>query len=256
MSDTDHRTPGDSLAATTHRQTVREYVDDLHRRRVTGIKRGAAAQLVRRLSSWEMRQAAKLHGTTLLLPLEKRKAQRLLDSQRGQLRLNLGSGPGRIDGWTNVDIVGMHPDLHWDLRRDLPFPDACAEAVFLEHVLEHIPLAGVVRVLDEARRVLKPGGIVRVGVPDFGRYARSYAGDRAFIEELRPGRPTPLLAIAEVAQFHGHVSAWDDETLVAVIEAAGFEDVEARAWGESRMDPAPDTELRRAESVYAEGIAP
>ena len=41
------------------------------------------------------------------------------------------------------------------------------------------------------------GGILRAGVPDFGRYAESYAGDRAFLEERRPGRPTPLLALAD-----------------------------------------------------------
>jgi len=245
------------LAATTERQTVSAYVDDLQNRKVTGIKRGLAANVVRKLSSWETRQNAKLHGTTLLYPLEKRKARRMLDeTPRGELQLNLGSGPYRLDGWLNVDIVGMRPDLHWDLRRPLPFPDDSAKAVFLEHVLEHIPLAGVMFVLGEAKRVLRPGGIIRVGVPDLGRYMKSYAGDQSFVNELRPGRPTALLAVAEVAQFHGHVSAWDDETLVAVLEAAGFQDVENKLWGESKLDPAPDTELRRAESVYAEGIAP
>jgi predicted SAM-dependent methyltransferase len=257
MTATEEPKPGESLAATTERQTVSAYIEDLQSRKTRGIQRGMAASVVRKLSSWETRQAAKLHGTTLLLPIEKRKARRIVEeTPHGELQLNLGSGPYRLDGWLNVDIIGMRPDLHWDLRRALPFPDGSAKAVFLEHVLEHIPLAGVMYVLGEARRVLRPGGVIRVGVPDLGRYMKSYAGDQSFVNELRPGRPTALLAVAEVAQFHGHVSAWDDETLVAVLEAAGFQDVENRAWGQSRLSPAPDTELRRAESVYAEGIAP
>jgi predicted SAM-dependent methyltransferase len=257
MTDIPEPKPGDSLAATSERQTVNAYIEDLQSRKTRGIQRGMAANVVRKLSSWETRQAAKLHGTTLLLPLEKRKAKKILEeTPHGELQLNLGSGPYRLDGWLNVDIIGMRPDLHWDLRRALPFPDGSARSVFLEHVLEHIPLAGVMYVLSEARRVLRPGGVIRVGVPDLGRYMKSYAGDRSLVNELRPGRPTALLAVAEVAQFHGHVSAWDDETLVAVLRAAGFEDVENKAWGESRLDPAPDTELRRAESVYAEGIKP
>ena len=120
----------------------------------------------------------------------------------------------------------MHPDVYWDLRRGVPFPDECAQAAFLEHVLEHFSLGDVVAVLKECHRVLAPGGIVRIGVPDFGRYLESYSGDRSFIEELRPGRPTPLLAVGEVALNHGHRSVWDGPTLVAVLEEAGF--VEAR----------------------------
>jgi predicted SAM-dependent methyltransferase len=202
-----------------------------------------------------VRQSAKLHGTTLMKPLAKRRASEIARG-RTDLRLNLGGGPVRIDGWINVDILGMHPDVHWDLRNGVPFPDGSAEAIFLEHVLEHFVLADVMTLLADCRRVLVPGGVLRVGVPDLGRYMRSYAGDHSVIDELRPGRPTALLAVAEVTQFHGHRSAWDAETLEAVLREAGFDEVAERRFGDSRIDPAPDTEFRRPESVYAEGIRP
>jgi predicted SAM-dependent methyltransferase len=153
----------------------------------------------------------------------------------------------------NVDVVGMAPDLHWDLRRRLPFPDGAARAVLLEHVLEHFTLEAGLEMLEECRRLLEPGGIVRVGVPDFGRYLESYAGDGAFVERLRPGRPTRLLAVAEVALAHGHRSVWDAETLTLALSDSGFPDAARRDFGDSGLDPAPDNPAREPETVYAEG---
>src|SRR5262249_28673563 len=156
-------------------------------------------------TTFELRQAAKVRGTVLLAPVERRRARRLV-GEGSPLRLHLGSGTHRLDGWVNVDLLGMPADLRWNVTRPLPFPDGSAAAVFLEHVLEHFPLGAGLGLLGESRRLLGPGGIVRVGVPDFGRYITSYAGDREFLESERPGRPTPLLAVAEVALAHGHRS--------------------------------------------------
>jgi predicted SAM-dependent methyltransferase len=231
---------------------LRRYLQEREASRTRGLERGRAVQLLRRVSPFELRQAAKMRGTVLLAPIERRKARRLL-ADPAPLRLHLGAGTHRPPGWVNVDVLGMSPDLHWDLRRRLPFPDGSAEAVFLEHVLEHYPLAAGLDLLEECHRVLAPGGIVRVGVPDFGRYLESYAGDGAFVERLRPGRPTRLVAVGEVALGHGHRSVWDAETLELVLTEAGFSDVRRRGFGDSALDPAPDNPEREPESVYAEG---
>ena len=233
---------------------IRRYLDEREAARTHGLERGGAARLLRRVTPFELRQAAKVHATKALAPLERRRAKEL--GQARPLRLHLGSGGHELEGWVNVDLVGMGSDLRWDLTSRLPFDDASAEAVFLEHVLEHFPLATVLEMLAEARRVLAPGGILRAGVPDFGRYAESYAGDRAFLEERRPGRPTPLLALAEVVYSHGHRSAWDAETLELALSESGLVDVRRRAYGDSEIGPAPDNPRREAESVYAEGRAP
>lgn len=233
---------------------IRRYLDEREAARTRGLERGAAARVLRRVSSFERRQTAKVQAARLLAPRERRKAERLAEA--APLKLHLGSGGQRPPGWLNVDIVGMDADLYWDLTRPLPFEDGVAEAVFFEHVLEHFPLAEVLDMLAEARRLLDPGGIVRVGVPDFGRYLESYAGDRAFIEQERPGRPTPLLAVGEVAQSHGHRSVWDAETLELALTEAGFEQVRRRSFGDSDLDPAPDSPHRESETVYAEGRRP
>ena len=233
---------------------IRRYLEERETARTRGVQRGAAVRLLRRVSSFELRQQAKVRATDVLAPLERRKARRLAEAR--PLRLHLGSGAHRIPGWVNIDLVGMQPDLHWDLTHKLPFADGSADAVFLEHVLEHFPLATVIEMLEEGRRVVAPGGILRAGVPDFGRYAESYAGDRVFLERERPGRPTPLLAMAEVALGHGHRSVWDAETLEAALEEVGLVEVSRRNFGDSGIEPAPDRPERESETVYAEGRAP
>jgi predicted SAM-dependent methyltransferase len=234
---------------------LRRYLDEREAVRVRGLDRGPAAALLRRVSSFELRQAAKVRGTSVLAPRERRKAERILAESR-PLRLNLGGGTNRPPGWVNVDVLGMSPDLYWDITRPLPFPDGSAQAVVFEHVLEHFPLGDDLELLAEARRLLEPGGIIRVGVPDFGRYLESYAGDGEFVDRLRPGRPTRLLAVGEVALSHGHRSVWDGETLVLALAEAGFVDVSRRSYGDSDLEPAPDSPQREAESVYAEGRQP
>jgi predicted SAM-dependent methyltransferase len=235
---------------------IRAYVAFLRDEQSRGLPRGTAARLLRRLSSPGLRDAAKLYGTTLLAPITGRRA-RAIAAGRTDLRLHLGSGANRLPGWVNVDLLGMGSDLAWDLRRQLPFPDASAQAVFLEHVIEHFTLADALTLLEDCHRVLGPGGTIRVGVPDLQRYIRSYTGDRELIEQTRPNRPTSLLAIAEVTQFHGHRSAYDAETLVLLLEEAGFVDVDECGFRESKtLDPVPDLQDRRLETVYAEGTKP
>jgi predicted SAM-dependent methyltransferase len=182
---------------------------------------------------------------------ERRRASRL---DTGALRLHLGSAASLKRGWVNVDFAGHPVDLAWNLLRPLPFPDASAEAVFHEHVLEHFSFEHGLRLLDECFRLLRPGGVLRVAVPDGGAYARAYVdGGNGIIDVVRPGRPTSMLALAEIFYCHGHRSMYDAETLVYFMSAAGFSDAAARSFGDSAISPAPDSAFRRDETLYAEG---
>ncbi|PWU25509.1 MAG: hypothetical protein C5B48_00950 [Candidatus Rokuibacteriota bacterium] len=234
---------------------IRSYLADRRKASTAGLERGQVVRLLRRVSPHSLRQRGKLVVTQAWMPASRLKARRIAGEGR-DLRLHLASGANRLPGWVNIDIYGMNPDLQWDLRHGIPFPDDSAQAVFLEHFLEHLTLADALAVLDECRRALRPGGTIRVGVPDFGRYLESYAGDRSFIEQLRPGRPTSLLAVAEVALAHGHRSVWDAATLTLALEEAGFVGVQTRKFGESAIDPPPDSPLREPETLYAEGEKP
>ncbi|HWS87103.1 MAG TPA: methyltransferase domain-containing protein [Pyrinomonadaceae bacterium] len=89
--------------------------------------------------------------------------------------LNLGCGLRFHPAWTNVDFVAGDPSVvAHDLRRGVPFGDEQFEVVYHSHVLEHFSKADAEPFLKECRRVLKPGGVVRVAVPDLERAARVY----------------------------------------------------------------------------------
>lgn len=213
---------------------------------------GALRRAARALLAPRHRLAVRRALTLLLAPYSVLCARQL--ARRRPLRLNLAAGSSPLAGWVNVDLVGGGADLAWRIDRRLPFPDGSCDAVFVEHFLEHLELDEALALAAELRRLLAPGGVARIGVPDFGRYAAAYTGSHELIERYRPGRPTPLLALSEVAYLHGHRSLWDEATLTALLAEAGFDQASARPFGESAIDPAPDSPGRRLETLYVEGV--
>ena len=207
-----------------------------------------------KIMSAGLREKLQLMATRLIYPWAIRRARHLLRAQ--PLRLHLGSGRSHLAGWTNIDLLGLPIELPWDLRKRLPFPDGCADAIFHEHLLEHLPLAAVLPLLRECRRVMRPGGIIRIGVPDAGRYAHDVAMPSGFIDSVRPARPTRLLALAELAYCYGHRSLWDGETLLLVLRESGFDTAEVKPFGASAIKPTPDSKNRADESVYVEALKP
>jgi predicted SAM-dependent methyltransferase len=92
-------------------------------------------------------------------------------------RLNLGCGSRFHPAWTNVDFVAVSPSvLSHDLRKGIPFPDEEFDVVYHSHVLEHFSQPRARAFLRECLRVLKPGGTLRVVVPDLEGIAKTYLG--------------------------------------------------------------------------------
>lgn len=73
-------------------------------------------------------------------------------------------------GWVTVDISGT-PDIHHDLRQ-FPYPldDNSGDVILLSHVLEHLTRVQGRAMLAECRRILKPGGIIHIAVPDMDKF--------------------------------------------------------------------------------------
>lgn len=89
--------------------------------------------------------------------------------------LNVGCGSTFHPQWTNVDFhVASSEVISWDIRRGLPFADGVFQACYSSHVLEHLTPSEGIRLLNEFHRVLAPGGVVRVVVPDLELIARDY----------------------------------------------------------------------------------
>ena len=93
----------------------------------------------------------------------------------GAAYLNLGCGSRYHPDWMNIDIVAHGPEvIRHDLSRGIPLPDSSCEVVYHSAVLEHLRPADAVVLTAECFRVLRPGGIVRVGVPDLERICQMY----------------------------------------------------------------------------------
>lgn len=89
--------------------------------------------------------------------------------------LNLGCGPRFHPDWVNLDLHPCSPVVQqWDLRKELPFSNASFDVIYHSHVLEHFSQKNGLRFLERCRKVLRPGGIVRVVVPDLERIVHLY----------------------------------------------------------------------------------
>ena len=89
--------------------------------------------------------------------------------------MNWGCGTVRPAGWVNSDREpGDGVDLVCDIRDGLPVPDDTFDCIVSIHVLEQIPYLELDAALTELRRVLKPDGILRLGVPDLDRAIAAY----------------------------------------------------------------------------------
>ena len=175
-------------------------------------------------------------GTRAVIGWQRRKAQAL--AAASPLRLHLGCHTNRLPGWVNVDLLGVPVDLAWDLTRPFPFTDRTVDAIFHEHVIEHLRLRDGYHLARECHRMLKRGGVLRIAVPDAGSAARRYVQAP---ETMTDGAPTPMLALQQGFYFPGHLTGYDLDTLSLVLRAAGFREPEEREFGDSRILPCPDS---------------
>jgi len=89
--------------------------------------------------------------------------------------VNIGCGRTYHPDWENYDLAPVHPEIKKiNLERSLPLPGKSYEAVYCSHVLEHLSRSRVPQVLKEFARILQPGGICRIVVPDLEQIARQY----------------------------------------------------------------------------------
>ena len=174
------------------------------------------------------------------------------------LRLHIGAGHNLKPGWTNVDL-DTEGTIHVDLRRRWPFPDGSAEIVYAEHCFEHFryPLE-TGHFLAEAFRALRSGARISIGVPNAGAALVSYATEDA--EGFRIGRElfhpewcdTWMHQINYIFRQNGeHHYAYDEETLVRVLEDAGFVHVGSRPF-----DPDLDQGRWQGGTLYVDGVKP
>lgn len=128
------------------------------------------------------------------------------------MKLNFGCGGNSLEGWSNHDS-------EVDIRKRLPFPDESADFILAEHVVEHVTPQQAWNFFKECHRILKPGGVIRIAVPDICRIARLMTNE--YREAVKAGGHGDNPIRAAIFE-HGHQGAWNQELLVTFLEGVGF----------------------------------
>lgn len=85
-------------------------------------------------------------------------------------RLNWGCGPCVAPGWINSDRISCKGvDVCCDIRSGLPLAAECMDYAVAIHVLQDLSWPDIAAALRELHRVLRPGGVLRLGLPDLDR---------------------------------------------------------------------------------------
>ncbi len=98
-------------------------------------------------------------------------AKEVLAQQTGLRYLDVGCGPSKAKGAIGMDWVGYPGvDVVHNLEKfPWPFPDQSFDRIRARHVLEHVD--AMIPAMDELHRILRPGGVLQIIVPYFGRYS-------------------------------------------------------------------------------------
>ncbi len=174
--------------------------------------------------------------------------KRSLEDWTGMILLNIGAGgtlPPRP--WVNVDYPHEHNDMENYVRHDastpLPFADNYADGLIACHFIEHFECLKAVEILREFYRVLKPGGVCRIVVPDASYHRKVYSEDladpignamRLFGEPLAGrDRAKQLLTVGRLDQdatfmsfalfWADHKQLFTEDSLWCEMVQAGFE---------------------------------
>jgi len=176
-------------------------------------------------------------------------------------KFHLGCGSLIAEGFVNVDerfgeisselkagafyALQEKPNtfvLKHDLREGIPALPGSLDVIYHSHFLEHLSREDGNGFLEQCHRCLKPGGLMRIVVPDFELWCKNYVnGDDQFFDWYKTtylGRENP--AYRTNAQIftgmiynHGHQMAYDYKTLVHLLGSAGFVNIKRCHWGSS-----------------------
>lgn len=153
-------------------------------------------------------------------------------------KLNLGCGYEQPKDWVNVDKLDYGQHVIADVLHVLPFTDDTFDFIMMNHVLQMFHYDELPVVLKEVRRVLKPGGALRIVTPSldwaidaFIHADRDYFPIADELEDTLSGKFTRYLF------WHGDTRcAFNRITLTDLLEKNGFDDVDDGVFGECELD--------------------
>lgn len=134
------------------------------------------------------------------------------------LRLNIGCGTEKLEGYQSVDLY-VPADYRDDITTMTNFADNSVDEVRSYHILEHLKTDDVPRAMAQMFRILKPGGKWQLEVPDLIWLCQD------FLDTPEPQRWGWKLQTIFGMQNHDgeiHRTGFSDEHLAKLLMAAGF----------------------------------
>jgi len=170
-----------------------------------------------------------------------------------------------------------------DVRKPLPFESLSIDAIYASHLLEHLYLVEAKCLLQDCFRVLSPGGVVRMVVPDLRSIALNYVNQISSIDSVKsdqlevnpadrmnrqmlfrsatpPSGNIVYRLYSALNDFHTHKWMYDANSLIKYFRWAGFEDVEEMDFLHSRIENIQIVEqadrVLNGAGVCIEGVKP
>jgi predicted SAM-dependent methyltransferase len=174
-------------------------------------------------------------------------------------RLNWGSGTGPPAGWVNCDIKeGPGIDVSCDIRDGLPLEPASFDYVVSIHALPELPYPDVEPALVELHRVLKPGGVLRLALPDLDKAMHAYRQGNAdyFLIPDDDVRSLGGKLIVQMTWYGYSKSMYTFDFTEELLYRAGFHRVARSKYRETGSEHAGITELdnRERESFFVDAF--
>ncbi|HET7416421.1 MAG TPA: methyltransferase domain-containing protein [Solirubrobacterales bacterium] len=177
---------------------------------------------------------------------------------QGPRRLNWGCGTEPEPGWINSDIKeDPTVDISCDILEGLPLETGSIEYAVSIHALPELRLPDLVPALMELRRVLAPGGVLRLALPDLDRAIDAYRrGDSAYFH-LIPDEDARSLSSKMIVQmlWYGYSkSLFTHEFIAELLQRAGFDAIEHCEFRQtaSEFEEIVELDNRPEESLFVE----
>jgi predicted SAM-dependent methyltransferase len=209
------------------------------------------------------------------------KKGRIIKPKHSPVKLNLGSGLTVYGDWINIDVgfnvmiagfpkwflkyyykksgaknwysedefinnLKNHKFLHHRFEYGLPFEDNSVDYIFSSHTLEHVFKEDAINILKESYRVLKPGGLIRMCIPDLEYVIKIY----------QEGKKEEALEYFFVDSGNDYTSRhqymYDYDMLKAMLENAGFSEVKRWDYQKGELPDVEKLDTRPGVTIYSE----
>jgi predicted SAM-dependent methyltransferase len=161
---------------------------------------------------------------------------RLPQNPHGEIYLNLGAGSATHPAFINIDAyAAFHTHYIQAIDKLANFSTGSVDLIYASHCLEHFSHRQTAQVLTEWHRVLKTGGVLRIGVPNFDSLVHAYeAGGRDI--ELIQG----VLSGGQDYPLNVHLRSFTHQSLSRLLEDAGFKTVRPWQHGDGELKSISD----------------